>query len=72
MPEPIYNLQLSKGRGAYEDSLPTEVPSAAIKPQSLGPEVALDVSRETYLDDQMAVDANQGETNLLNENAPKE
>jgi hypothetical protein len=70
MPEPIYNLRLQKW-GTTDSSLPAAAntaPSIA-KPQAIEPEVVLDVSKDTYIDRQVAVDSHKGETNLLKENA---
>ncbi len=71
MPEPIYNLRLNKW-GPNNDVSPTETSKSITTPESGEPEVVLDVSRDTYLDRQVAVDASKGEPNLLKENALKE
>lgn len=70
MPEPIYNLRLNKW-GTNQEASPVATNSIT-KPPSAEPEVVLDVARDTYLDRQVAVDANKGEPNLLKENALKE
>ncbi len=71
MPEPIYNLRLNSWV-SNNDILSTETPRSITTSQSVEPEVVLDVSRNTYLDRQVAVDAGKGEPNLLKENALKE
>lgn len=67
MPEPIYNLRMNKWDLSNQTS-----PTETTKSQSVEPEVVLDVSRETYLDRQVAADSSKGEPNLLKENALKE
>lgn len=72
MPEPIYNVHLTRrGDG---DAVPelTSLPQARQKTAASEPKVTMDISRNTYLDQQVAEDAAAGKSNLLSTEAPRE
>lgn len=71
MPEPIYNLRLNQW-APNKDASPVDAKRSITTAYAVEPEMVLDVSRDTYLDRQAAVDSSTGEPNLLTDNAPKE
>lgn len=67
MPEPSYNLRLQEAGKPIPPATAPPRPHAVTHPQ-----VAMDMSRDTHLDEQVASDRAEGGRDLLSANAPKE